>query len=396
MFCRSISWLICCFVAVVVAADHTGRDSTEGSGAEVTVSPLRNDNRDSSTMKQDQKAEETAAEGQPGLLHAGPDAAVTLVAGGTRLAAHTAVLAARSPVFADTFRRFSLQATGGRVAVSGVQGPVLRQLLAYVYTVPGTAQQLLAAADKFGLPGLRAQCEQQVAAELSVETAAATAVLAISNSYVILRQATVDFIKAHAAQVMATRGWSDAWRSHPNVMDELTSLLPKPAVETRSLTAEEKGGRLIEAAKEGAMEELRALLAAGADVRARDMFFGNMTALHKAAWRGQVEAARCLLGAAADIDARHRDQNTPLHLAAWHGQPAMVRLLVESHAHPDARKSNWWTPLHYAAMNGQTEAAVALLEAGADREATDQNGRTPLDFSRENKHQQLIALLTQR
>ncbi|XP_049797542.1 poly [ADP-ribose] polymerase tankyrase-1-like [Schistocerca nitens] len=241
---------------------------------------------------------------------------------------------------------------------------------------------------------------------------------------------------------MATRGWSEAWRSHPNVMDELTSLLSKPTVETstpvagasgsstkpglqpqnnrsrsdvtaappvapcslpppddarvyflRSLTAEEKGGRLIEAAKEGAMEELRALLAAGADVRARDMFFGNMTALHKAAWKGQVEAARCLLGGGAEVDARDSDQNTPLHLAAWHGQPAMVRLLVASHAHPDARKSNWWTPLHYAAMNGQREAAAALLEAGADREAKDKNGRTPLDFSRENKHQQVIDYL---
>ncbi|XP_049945812.1 speckle-type POZ protein-like [Schistocerca serialis cubense] len=189
-------------------------------------------------MRQDQKVEDTAADGLAALLDAGPDAVVTLVAGGTRLAAHRAVLAARSPVFADTFRRFSLEATGGRVAVSGVEGPVLRQLLAYLYTlqaprVPGTAQQLLAAADKFGLPGLRAQCEQQLAADLSVETAAATAVLAISNSYVSLRQATIDFIKAHSALVMATRGWSEAWRSHPNVMDELTSLLSKLTVETR-------------------------------------------------------------------------------------------------------------------------------------------------------------------
>ncbi|XP_049770206.1 poly [ADP-ribose] polymerase tankyrase-1-like isoform X2 [Schistocerca cancellata] len=403
------------------------------------------------------------------LLDAGDDATVILEAGDTRLVAHRAVLADRSPVLAAMFAHDTLERSTSVVRIADVGGPVLRQLVSYLYTLrapqlPGTAPQLLAAADKYGASGLKAECERQVAAQLTVETAAAAAVLAVRHSCSDLRRAAIEFIKACPFEVMATQGWADAMLHQPKDLIEVSRLLYDPppkssapvvtelstttrttttsaaaAVATsasapcqtpaaarpttpppdeatvsqmrapvvtelstttrttttsaaaapsasapcqtpaaarpttpppdeatvsqmRSLSEEERGRRLREAAEEGAVEEVRALLAAGADVGAGDEVYG---------W-------------------------TALHWAAGRGDAAVVRLLLSAASDPNARTLGGQTPLHLAARNGHAEAAAALLQAGADRGVRTDWGNTPLDFARQQNRQQLVEMLTER
>ncbi|XP_047101022.1 poly [ADP-ribose] polymerase tankyrase-1-like [Schistocerca piceifrons] len=168
--------------------------------------------------------------------------------------------------------------------------------------------------------------------------------------------------------------------------------------EQTSLSQQERGRRLIEAAREGAAEQLRELLAAGADVGARQEEWGSsQTALHWAARGGHVAAASCLVGAGAEVDARSSwGQWTPLHWAAFNGHAGVVRLLVGASADVNARDRWGQTPLHRAALWGHAEAAAELLLAGADRGARDERGRTPLDLARQNRKQELVDMLTQR
>ncbi|XP_049772726.1 protein roadkill-like [Schistocerca cancellata] len=305
------------------------------------------------------------------LLDAGDDAVVILEAGDTRLVAHRAVLADRSPVFAAMFAHDTLETSTGVVRIADVEGPVLRQLVSYLYTLrapqlPGTAPQLLAAADKYGVSGLKAECERQVAAQLTVETAAAAAVLAVRHSCSDLRHAALAFIKTCPFEVMATQGWADAMLHQPKDLIEVSRLLydpppkssPPAAAQLRSLSAEERARRLVKAAEWGAVGQLRALIAAGADVGARDG--GGWTALHKAAVRGEVEAVRLLVGAGAAVA---------------------------------ARSTGGWTPLHYAAANGHAEVAAALLDAGADRGATTALGQTALDIAWQYNQRRLVEML---
>ncbi|XP_047101816.1 speckle-type POZ protein-like [Schistocerca piceifrons] len=310
------------------------------------------------------EVQNTTTEALAALLDGGEGSLVTLVAGETRVAAHRAVLAAASPVFAAMFAHDMLEASCGQVSVDDVEGPVLRLLVAYTYTLqapqlPDTAAQLLSAADKYGLSALKAACERQLISQLAVETAAATAVRAVRHSCPDATRAAVAFIKDHL-QVMATRGWVDAVLEYPQEVNEVIRQLREPPAEARSLSDEERGRRLMRAAEEGAVKEVRALLAAGADVGARDG--GGWTALHCAALRGHAAVVRLLLSAASD---------------------------------PNARTQGGLTPLHWAAYNGNTEAAAALLQAGADRGVRADDGDTALDLARQRNRQQLVKMLTQ-
>ncbi|XP_049843342.1 speckle-type POZ protein-like isoform X11 [Schistocerca gregaria] len=164
------------------------------------------------------------------LLDAGEGAVVTLVAGETRLAAHRAVLGARSPVFAATFRHDTAEARRGKVVIRDVEGPVLRQLLVYCYTgeapqLAGVAPQLLTAADKYGLTALKGRCEQQLVAQLDVHNAAAAAVLAVRHSCPGLVESAVAFIREHSHRVMASQGWADAVLNSPCEVIEIHRLL---------------------------------------------------------------------------------------------------------------------------------------------------------------------------
>ncbi|XP_047101136.1 uncharacterized protein LOC124719965 isoform X2 [Schistocerca piceifrons] len=378
--------------------------------------------KESSAMEAVKDITETVAVDLGDLLDVGDDAMVILEAGDTRLVVHRAVLADRSPVFAAMFAHDTLEASSGVVRIADIGGPVLRQLVSYLYTQrapqrPGTAPQLLTAADKYGASGLKAECERQVAAQLTVETAAAAAALAVRHSCSDLRRAAIEFIKARTHEVMATQGWADAMLHQPKDLIEVSRLLYDPPPQTsapviteprtttastttttrtatttaatatsasaphqtpaaarpttpppdeatvsrmRSPSAEERDRRLVQAAQLGAVGQLRALIDAGADPGARGEW-REFTALHWAAWRGDVEAARLLVGAGAAVDARDDDRRTPLH---------------------------------WAAHSGHAQVAAALLAAGADRGARAGDGRTALALARQNNHRRLVEMLS--
>ncbi|KAJ1485416.1 ankyrin repeat-containing domain protein [Baffinella frigidus] len=87
--------------------------------------------------------------------------------------------------------------------------------------------------------------------------------------------------------------------------------------------------------------------------------------------RGRTEEVRRLLAAGADIKERALHAATALHAAAFVGPETVVLLLLEHGAEVSAKTLHGRTPLHIATHMGMEGVALVLLVAGADKEAKD-------------------------
>ncbi|XP_047101766.1 ankyrin-3-like isoform X1 [Schistocerca piceifrons] len=433
MCCRSILWFICIFVAIVTDSSHSSLASNTGSDSEVVAYSLRTDNG----VEPVQRDKETAAVDLAALLDAGDRAVVTLVAGDTRLVAHRAVLAARSTVLAAMLRNTTLETSSGHIAISGVEGPVLRQLLVYMYTlrVPqahSMAPQLLAAADRYGLSALKAECEQLVAAQVSGGPAAAAAVLQVRRSSDSLRQAVVDFVKAHLLHVMG-----GTLHSQREDRAEVSHLLSVPSAKTSSpATADSWTTPAAQPLSDHSWSPdaaapttpthhtpppdsvdialLRSLATADSWTTpaaqphsdhswSPDAAAPTMPTHHtpppdsvdiallrtlseeekgrrliQASIQGSMQELQALLAAGVNLGARDMNERTPLHWAGIKGYEEMARRLLAAGADVGARDKFQQTPLHFAAWGGSAAVVRLLAASSADPDARDVDGWTPL------------------
>jgi len=120
---------------------------------------------------------------------------------------------------------------------------------------------------------------------------------------------------------------------------------------------------LLNAAKNGDLQQLEFYIAAGADVNAKDYY--NYTPLHWAAYNRSPECVRLLLAAGAPVDVRDNNNTTPLHLAANKGSPACVQPLLAAGADVDLKDNQGRTALYYAKQSDSPECVQILIQNGA-------------------------------
>lgn len=116
---------------------------------------------------------------------------------------------------------------------------------------------------------------------------------------------------------------------------------------------------------------VKELLVAGAKVNlvAKGHPFLNGTPLQVAATKGYQDVVKLLLAAGADVNAK--DGSRPLHLAACKGHVEVAKLLLAAGANINAvtesgRAGGGWTPLSGAVGNNRKEMVKFLLANGAD------------------------------
>ena len=187
---------------------------------------------------------------------------------------------------------------------------------------------------------------------------------------------------------------------------------------------------LHEAAQRGDARRIDTILAAGADLDARDAH--GRTALHVATFARRHDAIRQLARAGADLGALENDRydavtiaavaddeetlrlllalcasarlvtsrydGTALIAAAHLGHDGVVRQLIAAGAPLDHVNNLHWTALIESIVLGDGGARhvatlQALLDAGASTALTDRDGRTPLALARGRGYAQMVQLL---
>lgn len=122
--------------------------------------------------------------------------------------------------------------------------------------------------------------------------------------------------------------------------------------------------RLIDAARSGRLDTVRALLMQRVDVNATQP--DGATALHWAADRDRLDIADALLKAGARVDARNDYGVTPLALAAINGSAPMIQRLLTAGAAANATLPTGETVLMTAVHTGKIDAVRTLLRHGAE------------------------------
>jgi uncharacterized protein len=136
------------------------------------------------------------------------------------------------------------------------------------------------------------------------------------------------------------------------------------------------------------------LIKCGADVHHRDN--AGYTPLHWASFNGFFKVVKLLLGKHADVNARSNHGWTALLQAAARGHLSVASVLIENGADVNAATNDGWTPLHKAAANGNLAEVKLLLSKGADRSVKYTDGNTALDIATKNKHEDIVAVLSER
>lgn len=119
--------------------------------------------------------------------------------------------------------------------------------------------------------------------------------------------------------------------------------------------------------------------------------FSLGTVFLSAVTSGDVEEVKKLLAKGADINHQNVDGLTALHQACIDENYDLVNFLVDHGARLDIRDNEGWSALHAAASCGSVEIAQCLIDHGADVSAVNNEGELPLDLAEEEDMEDLLT-----
>jgi ankyrin repeat protein len=119
----------------------------------------------------------------------------------------------------------------------------------------------------------------------------------------------------------------------------------------------------------------------------------QLTPLAAAVSADSLETVKLLLGAGASVNNGTDVQRTAIIWAAWGKDIKILELLIKSKADVNAPDFDGTRALHIAAQRGWDEAVSKLVAAGADLEATDSQGQTALHLAAQSGAAGAIRIL---
>ena len=156
-------------------------------------------------------------------------------------------------------------------------------------------------------------------------------------------------------------------------LDQIVHYVTRKAY--RSLSEAEPGRFVFEATEEPPKE----LASVGFGRLIYSIVSDEPDNIWRVAAEGDTTGIERLLAAGADIDAKDPAGSTPLIIASAHGHDETAKWLIENGVEIDATSMLGDTALHAAAFLCHSELTALLIEKGADVNHKNNRGETPLD-----------------
>jgi ankyrin repeat protein len=150
---------------------------------------------------------------------------------------------------------------------------------------------------------------------------------------------------------------------------------------TNGVNSPDRGGNtpLILATANGNLEQVKALVAHGADVN-RPNFEGK-TPLHVAAMCNHNEILLFLINHGANIAQKTFEGETALHFACAMEHEDTALSLLSYAAPPNAQDNEGDTPLHWVVREGYVHLLKALVKHGADLNVRNEDAESALELA---------------
>lgn len=148
---------------------------------------------------------------------------------------------------------------------------------------------------------------------------------------------------------------------------------------------------LIYSAQEGKKDVVEFLIANGLNVSLKNEN-GN-TPLHIAALNGQVDVVKFLVGKEANINEPNKLGITPLYQAVKNGYSIIAELLIINGAQLNTQNAKGSTLLHIATFNDNEEMVKLLISKGVNVNKKNKNDKTPLHTAKEFGYTEIAELL---
>jgi len=149
--------------------------------------------------------------------------------------------------------------------------------------------------------------------------------------------------------------------------------------------------QLMQAAENGSLEQIKALLTKGAEVNAKDNL--GRTALMEAGGKGNLEIVKLLIDNGADANAKDENGRTVLMEAARSGKLRILEFPIDKVLKVNAKTKDVPTVVMAAEWGRNLEVVRLLIDKGADVHAKAKNGDTALKMAQNKGNTRIAKLL---
>ena len=149
-----------------------------------------------------------------------------IICQGREFKCHKVVLAGRSPVFSAMFTHDMEESRSGRIEIKDLDVDTMDSMLSYIYSgkighMDGKEGMLLAAGEKYNLPGLKVLCEAALSRHMNIDNVLDMLLVADFHKAANVKALALKFIVENAQEIVSQDDWNKKLEKFPSILSDM-------------------------------------------------------------------------------------------------------------------------------------------------------------------------------